>query len=675
MFILHRSDHRKPARTRAQKGTVMTVSLIVLIIVAGFSLAMLTLSVSSQQTSTVNSKRLTAHSLAEAAVEIGKNWLQTTWANQDTNAVNSKVLNNVEALNDPNSWTTVTISGLPARWALVKINPTLSPAPTAGSLVQYVPGTNGWYVDGTDGVRTFHYLYAIYGRAEYTAKSSAFDSNSVVSQASQVIENQVTPLFQYAVFYNSDLEILPGPNMTLTGRVHSNRDMYLGCGGTLTMATDYVRAVGKLYRKRKDDYTVTAGTVLVKNLAKLSDADASNDYTTTIPGGISSQSKIFSKAEMSSLGVSTVEGFDSSFGGFDFDSNGNLTGAKDWKAWGAQAMSLYGGTVQTADMNVPFAQPPQQNLTLDPYIQKAGGDFNKDASGNYYSVPPGSGSYTRGYLHSKAGLVIKEGVPYAADGTNLSSVLLPGTISTVSIYDAREKKSVPQVKIDITLLKNSLAQTGTTGGLGSLKYGWNGLLYASYANATTSSPKGVLLVNGSELPNNPITNAKTGLTVATNLPCYIQGDYNTKVNGVSSATNDAAYRKPASVIADAVNLLSNSWTNSKTSGSGLPNATQTTYNTAMIAGNTDSVPGSQYNGGLENLPRFHENWSGIKAIIAGSFVNLWKSKIATGAWVYGSNVYTAPDRIWDFDPNYKDFSKIPPFTPLVVNVKEIATQQ
>ncbi|HKD99832.1 MAG TPA: hypothetical protein VKE69_02385, partial [Planctomycetota bacterium] len=98
------------------------------------------------------------------------------------------------------------------------------------------------------------------------------------------------------------------------------------------------------------------------------------------------------------------------------------------------------------------------------------------------------------------------------------------------------------------------------------------------------------------------------------------------------------------------------------------------YNTAMIAGNTDSVPGTIYSGGLENLPRFHENWTGKNATIAGSFVNLWKSKIAKSPWVYGAPIYTAPNRLWDFDPNYKDYTKLPPFTPLAVQMHDVVTQ-
>jgi hypothetical protein len=662
-------------RRSGEKGNVLTLSLVVVIITAGFSTALLTLGVSTQQTATINAKRLTARSLAEGAVELGKNWCQTQFANQNGAAVEAAAVTSYSQLTNPAVWTNVTVSGYAARFALVRVTPTLNPTPTGSSPVQYVSSPSGYSVDGTDGVRSFHYTYAIYGRAEYTPKTKEGDTKTVQAQASQIIETKVTPLFQYAVFYNQDLEILPGPNMTLTGRVHSNRDMYLGSGATLTMSTDYVRAVGKMYRRRKDNNTASTGTVLIKNLAKMSDADASNDFTFTLPNGSSSASKMFSKAELASLGISTPWGFDSTFGGYDYNSNGSLNDGPDWKPWGPQAMAFWGGTVQTSDMDVPFATPPQQNTTIDPYTPKAGGDYEKDAFGNYYQVPVGTGSYAKGYFHSKAGIAIVNGTVYANDGTNVTSALLPGTITSTSIYDAREKKSVPQVKVDVALLKASLAQTGSGSALTKLKASWNGLIFATNTSATSSSPQGVLLANGSELPDQPGTNAKIGLTVASNLPVYIQGDYNTKVNGISSPTNDPAYRKPAAVIGDAVNLLSNAWTNSKTSSNGLPIASPTTFNTAMIAGNTESVPPSQYSGGLENLPRFHENWSGKNATIAGSFVNLWKSKIATGQWVYGGNVYQAPNRIWDFDPNYKNYTKIPPFTPLVVEVHEVFTQQ
>jgi len=51
----------------------------------------------------------------------------------------------------------------------------------------------------------------------------------------QGMDDALVPLFQFAVFYQSDLEIYPGPAMTLGGRVHSNGNMYLGSENSLSV--------------------------------------------------------------------------------------------------------------------------------------------------------------------------------------------------------------------------------------------------------------------------------------------------------------------------------------------------------------------------------------------------------------------------------------------------------
>jgi hypothetical protein len=121
------------------------------------------------------------------------------------------------------------------------------------------------------------------------------------------------------------------------------------------------------------------------------------------------------------------------------------------------------------------------------------------------------------------------------------------------------------------------------------------------------------------------------------------------------------------VITDAINLLSNSWNDTKTKTGALPVAANSTYNVAMITGNhATNGPGYGYNGGLENLPRFHEDWAGKTSTIRGSFVNLWESQVAKGPWVYGANNYTAPNRDWDYDTSFNNITNLPPYTPMTV---------
>ena len=64
--------------------------------------------------------------------------------------------------------------------------------------------------------------------------------NGVTHKAtvSQALEIQLIPIFQFGVFYQNDLEILPGSSMTFTGPVHTNGSLYLGNDGATT-STDF----------------------------------------------------------------------------------------------------------------------------------------------------------------------------------------------------------------------------------------------------------------------------------------------------------------------------------------------------------------------------------------------------------------------------------------------------
>ncbi|MFN8644193.1 MAG: hypothetical protein U0802_21995 [Candidatus Binatia bacterium] len=108
----------------------------------------------------------------------------------------------------------------------------------------------------------------------YVVNSAATDVNGDV-EASVGAEFLVgyIPLFQFVAFYRNDLEILPGPNMVLNGRVHTNGKLYLNANNTLTIAdnpaqqvfTVQVSAGQGIYRGRKDQNTCS-GTVTVDML-------------------------------------------------------------------------------------------------------------------------------------------------------------------------------------------------------------------------------------------------------------------------------------------------------------------------------------------------------------------------------------------------------------------------
>jgi hypothetical protein len=65
------------------------------------------------------------------------------------------------------------------------------------------------------------------------------------------MQDALIPIFQFAVFYQNDLEIAPGPNMTLGGRVHSNSDIYLQSNNNLYVDS-YLTSAGDILHGRRD---------------------------------------------------------------------------------------------------------------------------------------------------------------------------------------------------------------------------------------------------------------------------------------------------------------------------------------------------------------------------------------------------------------------------------------
>ena len=134
---------------------------------------------------------------------------------------------------------------------------------------------------------------------------------------------------------------------------------------------------------------------------------------------------------------------------------------------------------------------------------------------------------------------------------------------------------------------------------------------------------GVRVFNGARLASS-VTGAPPvrGLTVVTNQALYVRGDYN------------SLDKRPATFLADSLNILSNAWNDAaRNLGPADRPAAATTVNAAFLA-RTDGVAGpgrSGSRGGLENFPRFHENWSGTTLTYRGSFGSLGGPLRAEGA--------------------------------------------
>jgi hypothetical protein len=187
----------------------------------------------------------------------------------------------------------------------------------------------------------------------------------------------------------------------------------------------------------------------------------------------------------------------------------------------------------------------------------------------------------------------------------------------------------------------------------------------------------VRLANANQLPNN----SGRGWTVATQNPLYVKGNYNITADGIHFATKpdqttNANTCVPAALLCDAITILSSSFNDVTGTGSRpAAAAPSNTVNAAVITGNVPStdVTATTFSGGVHNLMRLQENWgNGSKYVIMNtSIVVLFASQMATHqfrnpvGWSPApiNPYYTAPIRLWGFDPNFYDPAKQPPGIP------------
>ncbi len=215
------------------------------------------------------------------------------------------------------------------------------------------------------------------------------------------------------------------------------------------------------------------------------------------------------------------------------------------------------------------------------------------------------------------------------------------------------------------------------------------------------------LVDGS-LGNVPVSPVGTtadpgGFTVAAENPVYIQGNYNSSstdtffTNATSAGPGaDMAGHSAAAVIADAVTILSNSWSdlasmsNDPTQPTPNRTASSTYYRVAIAGGKNIAFPfpswasatnyGFGTDGGVHNFLRFLEDWnpsSGQQTLnYGGSLVSLYYATYNTGIFKCCTySVYKPPFRNYIFDADFTTPQGLPPGTPMFRDVEALGYRQ
>jgi hypothetical protein len=440
------------------------------------------------------------------------------------------------------------------------------------------------------------------------------------ARLSMTVRVRQVPLFQFAAFFDKDLEIYPGPPMVMSGSVHTNGDLYLS-GNTTLRFNEPLSSAGRAYRGLKAFPGVDYGGTISVRVPTSSNPNAVIGFLNGMPGST--------------------------------------------QLLPDDARALFKGRVRVQLPRVLL--PPQRDFEPEE------GSLYWDRADlrvllNLSASPPraevwGPSAVDRGRT------------------TTLNNCLstLP-TQSTVAVpssdfIDRREGGArLQMLTVDLQgLLTCAQNRRFFESGRRVDDYTDGGLvLYFSVIGPRSKSPQSTYAVrvrNGSDVSEIVGTPVR-GITVVSDQPLFTQGNINT----VASI--------PFALMGDTINVLSDAAVNAcpgipneAVCGKAIP----TTVVAAVLAGSdtTGGAEGSSgrtgpESGGLHNFIRFHEDWSGVPHGYVGSLVSLRKPLRASGVFQSPGrgNVYNAPNREWTYNTNFNDPQKLPPLTPRFAYVQQ-----
>jgi len=525
------------------------------------------------------------------------------------------------------------------------------------------------------------------------------------------------PIFQFLAFYQGDLEMLPGPNATFHGPVHTNGNLYLNSGNTLTVADClqgagpgqcpapipfvHLSAAGNVYRGRKDANSCT-GTV---QIAKLVDNDhngaldlqtmtcggsgttqESSATLTTWLGAILARQPGVSVPPPSALARGTGEYWQKADLRIVLDLDNPDAGLYPVVAQNVDgSLNAIQGVALTNFMN---AKPGRIFYTDVPQAGKRGAAADCTAPGlNTYchkdSYPVHFPLQTDVYACATTDLNLYPGCARYIQPLNLSGGRV--TARRGGFYNNREGDWVTMLNVDLhDLLAWNRAQGGPLFDPNNNNEGGIVIFLSVKGPAAVGvgSPRYGVRVFGSPNLDFPAGMADpTGVTVVSDVGTYVEGHYNSGTLACTFGGAGACPKMPAAFFGDTLNILSANWSSSAAcrndcqSFQVLANrpAISTTVYAAFIAG-VDVTTVGNYNGGFENYPRFHEDWGGQTLTYRGSFVSLGPPVHNNGPWCgtgAACNVYNPPTRNWDFDTDFQNAALLPPITPRFVTVQQI----
>jgi hypothetical protein len=521
---------------------------------------------------------------------------------------------------------------------------------------------------------------------------------NVPATVSQTFVFASIPAFQFAIFYNMNLEIDPGAPMPITGAVFSNGSIWSGTGNVTYNWT--VEAAGQVNTTGTDPFMTgktDSGTPQANFLYTGTPVQPeSNVNPLVIPigatgGGTNNNStNVEAIINIPPASVLAPQSIAYEPTNLTYDFNAASLIVSNWN-WGSNGVAPWSNN---------FTVYLQDSVSAPSAVQSNGVAMNWIMLTNDCYLISNRTALYQGLWPNNANPLFTNHVPNFHFANNMSTIRWINTIATngpvgtncvwyagysflteTNFYDYRESATVQAVLLDVGKLGAWITSTNANGGANwnyelseDTGHGINSIFIDNTVPFIGQSQLPAVQVwNGWQLPYslNVInhTNCITkGLTVVTPQPLYAWGSYNVQTNGgpVVLGAQNTVNTYPAAFLADAITVLSSNWSDSDNSQTALGSRTPlpTTINAGCLEGIVPSY-NANYCGGVENFIRLLENWSSGSTPLTynGSIMVMFPSIYATNIWQETGNYYNAPQRVWGFDTNFLTQTLLPPLTP------------
>jgi len=473
-------------------------------------------------------------------------------------------------------------------------------------------------------------------------QSSVRDASNNRSAVVVSVKAQAIPIFQFAAFWEGELEEYAGPTKHIYGRVHANGNLHLGCNDC--HLHDPVTSPNKVRRDHRDSHFDPEGANINVFIYNAAGAPVKLTFDSEeIPGAAA----------------------------FRAQSDALFNGRLKTDAYGVDSLRLplptgilprelirpREASDTPEEQEVKFAWQADMYVTVDLTNRVA---FNSTCSGT---------STTK---HPTITVVRYDGGPVPTNAAKCNIF----KFKFDAFGDGHEWRWVDALTVELDTLRTWL--TGVGGPKPDVIYIEFKKPTVNMTDSAATDPAGDNPGSGGGIPFLALrlrdgTQLHDRLSIGSEYPLYVRGDYNTTT------------KKPAGVFGDTYTWLSTSYPDG-----GIPTipkspvaAANVTHNFAIVTGTGEGYVGCYHEvagcvqppqGGGAGWFRSLEDATGKTYTFRGSFVSLWAPVHATvwgacqGPQASCAPHYVRPNRVTQFETMFLWPDSLPPATPVVGNV-------